>query len=234
MTNIEIAIGTSLLLLGTNLIGFIYSAMALYSNLFSRYRIQSKSYEKGILGKRLPLYSLNLIILIALSGSSMLMFGQFFDTKLDSWWIIASQVLFVFLIDDIWFYFAHRWMHENKLVLKKIHSIHHRATTPFPLEYLYVHPLEWMLGMIGSAIGIGLIFIIMPMNIYAFWIFGLIRNLHEIHIHSDLHIPYLSSIPFISSTKNHDDHHAFLNGNYASTFSIWDRVLKTQFKNRNV
>lgn len=230
MDNFELALATVLLLVFSNTIGVIYSFIALYSNLFKSYRIQPKEYNKGVLLNRLPLYLFNLIILMLISGISMYVFGGYFSQKGDSWWIIGFQVLFVFLVDDLWFYIAHRWMHENKMALKKIHSIHHRATTPFPLEYLYVHPLEWMLGMIGSALGIGLIFLIMPMNIYAFWLFGLIRNLHEIHIHSDLHIPATSWIPFVSSTKKHDDHHAYLNGNYASTFTIWDNVFKTILK----
>ena len=115
-------------------------------------------------------------------------------------------------------------------MLRHVHSIHHRATTPFPLEYLYAHPLEWMLGMIGVGIGFALILIVMPINVYAIWIFGLLRNLHEIHIHSDLELPFFSNVPFLSKTKHHDDHHSKLAGNYASTFNWMDRIFKTTFK----
>ena len=69
----------------------------------------------------------------------------------------------------------------------------------------------------------------MPLNIYSILIFGFLRNLHEIHIHSDLRIPFLKDIPLISPVEDHDIHHARLNGNYASTFKIWDRVFKTRF-----
>jgi sterol desaturase/sphingolipid hydroxylase (fatty acid hydroxylase superfamily) len=144
--------------------------------------------------------------------------------------MIALQVLIAFIADDIWFYFMHRYMHENKFLLKNIHSIHHRATTPFPLEYLYAHPLEWMLGMLGVVVGFGLIMIFTPVSIYAVWIFGGLRNLHEIHIHSDLTLPFLSKIPLISKTKHHDDHHAKLTGNYSSTFLWMDKIFKTEFK----
>jgi len=69
----------------------------------------------------------------------------------------------------------------------------------------------------------------MPINLYAFWIFGLLRNLHEIHIHSNIELPLLSRIPLLSKTKHHDDHHAYLDGNYASTFVWMDRIFKTNF-----
>jgi sterol desaturase/sphingolipid hydroxylase (fatty acid hydroxylase superfamily) len=124
----------------------------------------------------------------------------------------------------------HRIFHENNFLLRKVHSIHHRSSTPFPLEYLYVHPVEWMSGMVGAAFAFFLILLVIPINIYAFWIFGMLRNMHEIHIHSDLELPVISKIPFLSTTRHHDDHHAKLTGNYASTFAWMDSIFKTNFK----
>ena len=115
-------------------------------------------------------------------------------------------------------------------MLGKIHTIHHRASPPFPLEYLYAHPLEWMLGMVGAVLGFAAVALFMPLNVFAIMAFGAIRNLHEIHIHSDLNIPIISQLPLISKTKHHDDHHSFLKGNYASTFVWWDKLFKTELK----
>lgn len=232
MSNLELAIGTVVLLIGSNLVGLLYSILALYSNLFKKYRIQEKTYKKGILRKRLPLYLFNLSLLMTMSFCSVYLLGGIFDQEYPGLWMIFSQVLFLFIIDDVWFYFSHRWMHKNRKVLRTIHSIHHRAVTPFPLEYLYVHPLEWMIGIIGLAIGFALMSLFLSVNIYAFWLFGLIRNLHEIHIHSDLELPLLSKIPFISTTRNHDLHHSKARGNYASTFAIWDKIMKTEIKEK--
>jgi sterol desaturase/sphingolipid hydroxylase (fatty acid hydroxylase superfamily) len=87
-----------------------------------------------------------------------------------------------------------------------------------------------MLGMIGVVIAFALILLVMPINIYALWGFGLLRNLHEIHIHSDLELPLLSKLPFLSKTKHHDDHHSKLSGNYASTFNWMDKIFNSTFK----
>lgn len=84
--------------------------------------------------------------------------------------------------------------------------------------------------MIGAAFGFTVVMIFMPINLFAFFLFGAIRNLHEIHIHSDLNLPFISQIPFISKTKHHDDHHSMLDGNYASTFVWWDKIFKTEIK----
>jgi sterol desaturase/sphingolipid hydroxylase (fatty acid hydroxylase superfamily) len=178
----------------------------------------------------MPLFIFNFLILLSVAGFGSYLLYESLETAMQPIWLIGSQILFAFIIDDIWFYFFHRWLHENKFMLKNVHSIHHRATTPFPLEYLYAHPLEWMLGMIGVVIAFALILLIMPISVYALWGFGLLRNLHEIHIHSDLELPILSKLPFLSKTKHHDDHHAKLTGNYASTFNWMDKIFKSTFK----
>ncbi|MEY4289409.1 MAG: methylsterol monooxygenase 1 [Bacteroidota bacterium] len=229
MTREEIALYTVLLLVCTNFIGLLYSLIVLKTTWFSAFQIQKKSYEKGVFAKRMPRYLLNFSILLLLSGTGAYVGYPLFQLSPMSGWIIALQVFVAFVFDDIFFYFMHRWLHENKSMLKKVHYIHHRAHKPFPLEYLYAHPFEWMLGMVGAFLGFGLILLVMPVHIYSFWIFGALRNLHEIHIHSDLKFPGLSHIPGISTSKNHDDHHAKLSGNYASTFSWMDRIFKTKF-----
>ena len=206
MNAASIAIYTIVLLICTNLFGLIYSMLVLYTPIFKKFSIQKKPYVKGVFAKRMPLYLFNITLLLTISGVGAY-FGFGFLKQEVSIGIIVFQVIFAFVIDDIFFYFYHRWLHENKYMLKTVHSIHHRATKPFPLEYLYAHPIEWMLGMIGAFLGFAILLIFMPVNVYAFWIFGALRNLHEIHIHSDLELPVSSKIPLLSKTKHHDDHH---------------------------
>ena len=216
------------LLLFNNLFGLLYSLVLLYTDGLKKYRIQDKKYQKGIFFKRMPLYLFNFSLLILLAG-----FGSYFIFPLlqKSWsngWVLVLQVLGIFLVEDVFFYFYHRLLHVNKFLLVKIHSIHHRASPPFPLEYLYNHPLEWMLGFIGPILGFVVVGLISPISIFTVLIFGAIRNLREIHLHSDLNLPLLSKIPLISKTKHHDDHHSLLDGNYSSIFVWWDKVFKTE------
>ena len=230
MTKEWVAIGTVSVLFASNFFGLIYSILVLKTKIFKSFRIQTKSYDSAIFRKRMPLFIFNFLILLSVAGFGSYLLYESLETAMQPIWLIGSQILFAFIIDDIWFYFFHRWLHENKFMLKNVHSIHHRATTPFPLEYLYAHPLEWMLGMIGVVIAFALILLVIPISVYALWGFGLLRNLHEIHIHSDLELPILSKLPFLSKTKHHDDHHAKLTGNYASTFNWMDKIFKSTFK----
>jgi sterol desaturase/sphingolipid hydroxylase (fatty acid hydroxylase superfamily) len=228
MTNTAIILVTLGILLAGNSIALVYSWLVLYTDVFKKLRLQDKKYKPRILFQRLPLILLNLTVLAGLTTVSLYFFADtVFETSLPVWWLIPVQVVFIFIIDDAWFYFAHRLMHENKFLLRKIHSIHHQAITPFPLEYIYVHPLEWMIGSVGSFLGLIALMMIMPVNIYAFWVYGIIRNLHEVEIHSDLRSPISKYIPFLNPTESHDLHHSKVKGNYASMFTIWDRVFGT-------
>jgi len=85
-----------------------------------------------------------------------------------------------------------------------------------------------MLGFIGPVIRLLVVGLISPISIFTVLIFGAIRNLREIHLHSDLNLPILSKIPLISKTKHHDDHHSLLDGNYSSIFVWWDKIFKTE------
>jgi 4-alpha-methyl-delta7-sterol-4alpha-methyl oxidase len=231
MTRNELIIYTVGMLAATNLFGIVYSYVVLNTSLFKKYRIQEKEYQPNIFKARFGLYFLNLVMLLAFSAGGVYFIFDLFDTTNFTFWIVALQVFIAFVMDDFWFYFMHRYFHENKFLLRKIHSIHHRAHTPFPMEYLYGHPLEWMSGTIGVVLGFAVIYLVFgSISVFAFLAFGFLRNLHEIHIHSDLELPIVSKIPFLSKTRHHDDHHSKLDGNYSSTFTWMDRIFKTTFR----
>ena len=118
-------------------------------------------------------------------------------------------------------------MHENKYIYKVIHKIHHRANVTIPIEYIYVHPLEWMSGMIGPFLGMVMIG---GISFEAYLVYLIVRNLHELHIHSGIKTSFLHKIiPFYGANEHHDLHHAKRDGNYASTFIFWDVLMKTRF-----
>ena len=62
------------------------------------------------------------------------------------------------------------------------------------------------------------------------WIYLIVRNLHEIHIHSGIKTSWIKYfIPFYGDNEHHDLHHAKRDGNYASTFVLWDRIMGTKY-----
>jgi len=227
----NIVLSTLLLLLFINLIGFLYSYLIIKTDFFKNYKLQKRPHKIEDLRNRSPLICMNISILMLITGLGLYYFPDFIIKDFSSLPILIFEIIIVLMIDDVYFYLWHRLMHENKFLYKKIHKIHHRATTPFPSEYLYVHPIEWIVGMIGPFIGI---FLLGGVSLYSFWMILIIRNLHELDIHSGLKSSYLiKNFPFSGTNEHHDMHHAYLNGNYASAFSFWDKMFKTTITERN-
>ena len=221
-------ISACLLLIGINIYGVFYSFLITKHLFLNNKKIQSKNIDFNTLLSRLPMVSFNVAILILFNIMGLYFFEDYFIREFRSIPWLMFEVLFVLLIDDFYFYFLHRGMHENKYIYKTIHKIHHRANVPIPIEYIYVHPLEWMSGIPGPFLGMVFIGGI-SFESYLFYL--VIRNLHEIHIHSGIKTSILHRIiPFYGANEHHDTHHAVRDGNYASTFIFWDMLFKTKLR----
>ena len=224
----QMAITTVVLLILINIYGFLYSVFITKYNFFSNNKIQTKIIGYKTLIGRLPLVLFNISILIILNVIGIMYFDYIFLRDYDSILRTCIEIGFVLLVDDFFFYILHRIMHENKYIYKKIHKIHHRANVPIPFEYIYVHPFEWMSGMIGPFIGM---FLIGGISFEAYCIYLVVRNMHEIHIHSGLKTTGIIKLfPFYGTNEHHDIHHSRRDGNYASTFVFWDLILGTKIK----
>ena len=223
-----IAITITLLIL-INFYGFLYSLLITKYNFSNSFKIQSKNIEYKVLKKRLPLIVFNVSVLIFFNYIGIRFFDHLFLKDYNSIIICFVEILFVLIVDDFFFYILHRGMHESKYIYKKIHKIHHRANVPIPFEYIYVHPLEWMSGMLGPFIGM---YILGGIAFESYCMYLIVRNIHEIHIHSGIKTSFIfNMIPFYGKNEHHDMHHAKRDGNYASTFTIWDYLFNTKFKN---
>ena len=228
MSNNNEIILTVLLLVFINLYGYLYSYLIVTRNIFKKYKIQSKDITYSILKSRVSLVSFNVFILIGLNIIALVFFRDIFIKDFVSIPLLLLEVMFVLFIDDMFFYFLHRLMHENKFIYRKIHKIHHRANVPIPIEYIYVHPLEWMSGMIGPFLGM---IIIGKISFIAYLIYLVVRNLHEIHIHSGIKTSLIHRLfPLYGTNEHHDMHHAKRDGNYSSTFILWDLIFSTRLK----
>jgi len=219
-----------LLTLAFFVFAFVQSLVVLYTPWFSGNRIQEKKYKQGLLWKRMPLIGLNAFLIIFIN-----FFGLYFGYSLfnhgetPEFYIIGAQILLIVVFDDIYFYFYHKFLHENKWALHHIHGIHHQAIMPFPMEFIYVHPAEWFLGSFGLFIGVIIAAILgSPVSAVAFWLYIVVRNLHETDIHSGIKSRIFNKIPFIAPAEHHDLHHSRPFGNYASTLLIWDKVFGTE------
>ena len=220
---------TILLIVLINLIGYVYSYLIVTNRVGPNRQIQPNAIrDKKYLSSHTYLFAINVCTLIFFVFIGFYFFKNYIiDLNTEFSYLNLFVQLFIILIfDDTFFYFLHRSMHENKYIYKKIHKIHHRANSPMTIDYLYVHPLEWMSGFIGPFIGI---LLLGGVSIYAFWLYLIVRNLHELDIHSGLKSSFLNRLfPFSGTNEHHDLHHAKRDGNYSSTFTLWDTIFKTK------
>ncbi len=219
--------------LGINLLcvvfGFVLSYVTLCTTWLDKNRIQTKKVTMKVFYQRLPLILFNLACLQILSGVGIYSAQGMFDQTEFYWLTFIAQFLLFLFFDDLYFYGYHRILHESEFLFKHIHKIHHKATTPFPLEFLYVHPLEWMIGAVGVLIGLlANYFIFGSVSIYTFWLYAFYRTAHEIEIHGGVEWWWSKYIPFYGSVRQHDEHHAYIKGNYASSLSYLDKIFKTE------
>lgn len=190
---------------------------------------QTTPRKRGTLAARLPRIGLNLLGLYGLALPALHLLDPLFPMAAPPLWLGVIQFALLVLADDLWFYFAHRFMHENKEVYRRVHKIHHEAFAPVPIEYIYVHPAELMLGTLGPVIVI-VATLLVAGEMSAFVLVGwqVWRTLHEIDIHSGLRSPLTAALPLWAGMKHHDLHHARPTlGNYASSLTLWDRLLGT-------
>lgn len=135
-------------------------------------------------------------------------------------WALISLLLF-----DTWFYWAHRIIHHPKLY-KKIHRWHHKAVTPTVwsnnsdtlADNLFCQSY-WLLAPI-----------LLPAP-------TLILCLHKIydqvtgmlgHAGYEYAAGKMSARPSpLIGTSFHDQHHSAFHYNFATHFSIWDRLMGT-------
>ncbi|KAA0915316.1 sterol desaturase family protein [Psychrobacter sp. ANT_WB68] len=113
-----------------------------------KYKIQQKPFElKQFLLPSIGRIIINNIILAALLVLAwpLLKLTGVHNGEMPVWYIIIAQLIFFVLLDDFLYYCMHRYMHENKWLLRNIHSVHHRIRNTCGINGNYMHWVEYSL-----------------------------------------------------------------------------------------
>lgn len=127
------------------------------------------------------------------------------------------KLLIMFFVSDTMFYWSHRLLHIPA-IFKIAHKQHHSHNEPISWTSLFVHPIEFLVALVGIFLVPLLIFSLHPITATVFLI-GIMVSLA--FSHSGL------KWGFINST-HHDLHHQRRKGNYGSDIGIWDKICGTQ------
>ncbi len=149
------------------------------------------------------------------------------------WYLIFSFIL-VFFIHDTYFYFFHRMMH-SKLLMPKVHSLHHNSKDPTPFTGYAFHPWETIIEFAFLP----LIVFIIPLHpiVFLTWQFGgiLLFTMYA-HLGYEVMPKWWVTKPFtkyFNTPTHHNMHHSKFNHNYSLYFNFWDRLLGTQHPEYN-
>ncbi len=143
--------------------------------------------------------------------------------------IIALQILFFILLDDFLYYWMHRLFHENKWLMRHVHSVHHRIKNTCAINGNYMHWFEF--ACTSGLILIGPI--LLSSHLYVVWVWVIIRQFEAADGHMGYDIPWNPARLFLiyHGPVYHDFHHAKFKGNYAGFLSYLDGFLgKTHVK----
>ena len=134
------------------------------------------------------------------------------------------------MCDDFGFYWAHRAMHQYRWLYRRVHKYHHEAAAPVPIEFIYAHPLDALAGGVGTVLGFAVALLAFgEISAWTLWSGVAARLAHELLIHSGLRSVIGAYVPFFGIAEHHARHHERpTSGNYASTFTLWDRLFRTE------
>jgi len=162
------------------------------------------------------------MIMMADFGLSKL--GFTLDMPLPKLHTIAWKCGVMFVIEDFYFYWIHRFLHWKK-IYKYVHKVHHEFNTPFGIAAEYAHPIETVFLGIGTILGP----LFLTRHLFTLWVWLSVRLMETVEDHSGYELPFspTSFIPFVGGAVHHDHHHKTFDGNYSSVFTVWDRVFGT-------
>ena len=152
-------------------------------------------------------------------------------TDLDryGWTWLSLSFLVALFLDDTFFYWSHRAMHQPGLY-RIFHRVHHESTDPSPLTAFAFHPTE---ALVEQMIHLILPFVL-PLHVgvlLAWQIFSMLNNIlahlgYEVYPRTWMELPLLR---FKTVSLHHNMHHERFHGNYALYFTWWDKWMGTEF-----
>ncbi len=204
--------------------GYLYLYYKRRPQFLYRYKIQDHGEGEG---HRVPLSkSVRMVLINQFLGTLPYLVGVVFFMQwigyseavtVPAWWVITLKLIGMILLQDLFFFLNHYWMHRNKWLYKHVHSQHHRYRESIAIATHYVHYIEHIIGNLFPVFIGAMILLPHPFTVL-FWILLIVVN--ALHNHSGFAFPYLSY------SVHHDWHHYYVNSSYSS-IGLMDKLFGT-------
>lgn len=158
----------------------------------------------------------------------------FLDTRYETIptsWEFAKQLIVLVLLDDFFFYLAHRAFHIKHKWLplyQWFHKQHHEFAQPISICAMYATPIEFNIADQWPFLS-GLYFLGPKCHFTTMLTWLFLRTWETTDGHSGYDFPWVMfrTLPFGGDARYHNFHHSKNVGNYCSLLTIWDTVFDT-------
>jgi sterol desaturase/sphingolipid hydroxylase (fatty acid hydroxylase superfamily) len=183
------------------------------------------------------LYSLLTMLIFGMVGLGIILMRKMGWTQIYTDFSTHSVAYFFLSIGiaifahDTYFYWTHRLMHHPKL-FPYFHKVHHLSHNPSPWAAFAFHPLE----AVVQAAYIPVLVVLIPFHPLALVLFMLWMIILNVLGHTGYEfIPKRFHDSWLGRLQNtpthHNMHHQLNKGNYGLYFNVWDRLMRTNFRN---
>ena len=220
-------------ILGLWVAGFVVAGIAagVVSGFFKARKIQPNGFRWKIFRNEIVFAAINVTVTGFLLGPLTAFLTAkgviSFHHEAAAWWVIALEYAAYFFLFDTWFYWLHRWMH-NEPFYTLIHKLHHSSTSPNLMTTFSVSPLESLVNggfvpLFASLFTVhdATMALIVPTNV----IMGLYVHTGYEFLPRWWNRTWLSK--WFISTTFHDQHHRYFTCNFGGYTTIWDWACGT-------
>ena len=200
---------------------------------YSVLRINKKPYSSIITHKEKVHTAWSLVIFALLGGIIDICAAKdltllYNDTTKYGYAYTFLSFFLVIGVNDIYFYFGHRFLHW-KPIFKRVHWIHHQSHTPNPLSAFSFHPIEAII-QIGI---IPLIAMLIPLHTGVLLLFSAFLLFMSVYGHCgyELRAGKAKSLQVFTNSVHHSQHHRYVNHNFGLFLILWDKLFGTLHPN---
>lgn len=142
-------------------------------------------------------------------------------------WTIATHFLLLFMAMDLLMFLFHYLIHKTFLY-QAVHSLHHQAIHPKPMDLFILHPVE---TVCFGALWLFLL-VIFPFNIYAIILYLILNLAFGLTGHLGIEplpatIRQWPLLKYLGTSTFHHDHHEHVGYNFGFYTNLWDRLFGT-------
>lgn len=195
-------------------------------------RLQAVPYTWNQISREMKDSMISVLVFTAVIGFIALMnslgWTRLYTEPGEFGWIwFWMQIPVALLIQDLYFYWMHRFAHLPA-IYERVHKTHHLSTNPSAFAAFAFHPLE---AIFEIAIFVVMV-IVLPMNFYALILVGLSSLAYNVYGHLGYEIMprFIAKSPLgrlLNTSAYHNQHHRTYRYNYGLYTVIWDRLHGT-------